>query len=238
MTFQLLMAGLSRGPRCAALSRRDGCSLVELMVSLSVGLLLSASLFQSLIGELQSGQRLTRHLRERRVQQRTLELLASDVSRAQRISSAPLSEQHACPLAGRLPVLHLSTSAGPITYSVGSAPSPIWRGQVLMRCGPAFGLDGRWSLGSTAQNRVLIDGLAARPQLWRGCASLLGPAADPAAVMDLAGSSSRGFSACLAADSGLLAVRLLQDFQNGAAVQRLHREELVAVANPSGAAAG
>lgn len=228
MASLFLMAGLSIGSPRARFNRREGYSLVELMVSLSVGLLLSASLFQSLIGELQSGQRLTRHLRERRVQQRVLALMASDVSRASRISTAPQTEQHACPLAGRLAVLHLSTSAGAITYSVGSAPSAIWRGQVLMRCGPAFGLDGQWSSGSTAQNRVLIDGLAARPGAWSGCTPLLGAAAPTASGLDLAGSSSRSFSACLAPESGLLAVRLLQEFPDGAAVQRLHREELLA----------
>ena len=137
----------------------DGFSLVDLLLSLSIGALLSGTLFQSLIGDLQSGQRLTRLLRERQFQQRTLRLIASDVTRADAISPDPQHEQHACSLAGRLPVLHLSTSAGPITYSVGDAPSPIWRGQVLMRCGPAYSLRGELSAGA-AQNRVLLDGLA------------------------------------------------------------------------------
>jgi hypothetical protein len=46
-----------------------------------------------------------------------------------------------------------------IVYSVGAAPSAIWRGQVLMRCGPAYGLDGVIRPGGRAQNRVLIDDL-------------------------------------------------------------------------------
>ena len=65
----------------------------------------------------------------------------------------------ACGLGGRLPVLQLNTAVGPITYTVGSPPSAIWRGRVLMRCGPAFGLHGEPSAGA-AQNRVLLDGLA------------------------------------------------------------------------------
>ncbi|WP_254959321.1 MULTISPECIES: FitA-like ribbon-helix-helix domain-containing protein [unclassified Cyanobium] len=56
-------------------------------------------------------------------------------------------------------VLQLTTPEGPISYTVGSAPSAIWRGRVLMRCGPAFGLHGEPS-GGPAQNRVLLDGLA------------------------------------------------------------------------------
>ena len=38
--------------------------------------------------------------------------------------------------------------------------SAIWRGWVLMRCGPAFGLDGEPSRGASL-NRVVLDGLAA-----------------------------------------------------------------------------
>jgi hypothetical protein len=55
-------------------------------------------------------------------------------------------------------VLQLSTAEGPITYTVGLPPSAIWRGRVLMRCGPAFGLDGEPSRGAS-QNRVVIDAL-------------------------------------------------------------------------------
>ncbi|MFZ9229836.1 MAG: hypothetical protein ACO231_08650, partial [Prochlorococcaceae cyanobacterium] len=47
----------------------------------------------------------------------------------------------------------------PITYSLGKSAEPIWRGQVLMRCGPAFGLDGSPS-AFQALNRVVLDGLA------------------------------------------------------------------------------
>lgn len=49
-----------------------------------------------------------------------------------------------------------------IVYSVGRAPSAIWRGQVLMRCGPSYGLDGVINLEGAYQNRVLLDALPDR----------------------------------------------------------------------------
>ena len=77
------------------------------------------------------------------------------------------SHQWSCGMAGRQPVLAISldpsnteASSQTIVYSVGAAPSAIWRGQVLMRCGPAYGLDGAIRPGGQAQNRVLIDGLS------------------------------------------------------------------------------
>lgn len=136
-----------------------GFSLVELMLSLSLGLALSGVMLQGLMAEGQTSQRLTRLWRERAWQRRTLELVKSDLLQATAVSASPELEPHACSLAGRTPVLQMSTPAGPITYSVGAAPSAIWRGQVLMRCGPAYGLEGSLSIGSQAQNRVVIDGL-------------------------------------------------------------------------------
>ena len=62
-----------------------------------------------------------------------------------------------------------------ITYSIGTAPSAIWRGTVLMRCGPAYGLGGELSAGA-AQNRVVLDGLAPAPeglQVLEGAPGLL-----------------------------------------------------------------
>jgi hypothetical protein len=48
----------------------------------------------------------------------------------------------------------------PITYTVGAAPSGIWRGQVLMRCGPAYLLQGGLSDDPAHnQNQVVLDGL-------------------------------------------------------------------------------
>jgi type II secretory pathway pseudopilin PulG len=186
----------------------NGFSLVELMLSLSLGLGLSGVMLQGLMAEGQNGARLSRLLRERAAQRRTLELVKNDVARATAVSENPEHELHACGLARRTPVLHLNTSAGPVTYSVGKAPSTIWRGWVLMRCGPAFGMDGEPSLGSQAQNRVVIDGLAEQPQRWNGCASLLGEKSTVA--VDLGGSAHQPFSACLDSASGLVAFRLMQ----------------------------
>ena len=55
-------------------------------------------------------------------------------------------------------MLSMETEGRQITYSVGTPPSQIWRGLVLMRCGPAYGLAGEIS-GGASQNRVVMDGL-------------------------------------------------------------------------------
>jgi hypothetical protein len=126
-------------------------------LALTLGLVLCAVLLQVLVLQGRQGALLVRQLRERSFQRRTLDLVRTDLRRADgvRLGSAPGA---ACPLSGRQPVLQIQTSSGPITYSLGSPPSAIWRGKVLMRCGPAFGLDGEPSLGER-QNRVVIDGL-------------------------------------------------------------------------------
>jgi len=201
-----------------------GFSLVELLISLSIGVLMSGTILQTVFQDGRASASLVRLLRERAFQQRTLDLIQADLALASRISSDPQREQHACGLSGRLPLLHLSTTAGVITYSVGTAPSGIWRGQVLMRCGPAYGLDGQPSLGTQSQNRVLLDGLAPAPAAWRGCSRLLG-SGEPG--VDLAGSSSRSASACLQASTGLLALRLDQEFPEGARRQRVSTERVL-----------
>jgi hypothetical protein len=187
-----------------------GFSLLELLLALALGLVLSGLMLQGLIDEGQNGQRLARLLRERAVQRRVLALVKAEVALATAVSATPQLETHGCSLAGRQPVLHLSTAAGAITYSVGAAPSAIWRGQVLMRCGPAYGLNGQLSAAGPPQNRVVIDGLAERPEPWSGCSALLGAAAR--APVDLGGSSAVAFSACLEPSARLLAVRLQQGF--------------------------
>ena len=191
-----------------------GFSLLELLLALSLGLVLSGVMLQGLIQEGQNGQRLARLLRERAVQRRTLALVKADLAQATGISPTPQLEQPSCNLAGRLPVLHLSSSAGAITYAVGPAPSAIWRGRVLMRCGPAYGLDGQLSAGSTPQNRVVIDGLAEAPPRWIGCAELLG--GSQLSAIDLADSAAQPFSACLDVGGGLVALRLLQELSGRA----------------------
>jgi hypothetical protein len=139
-----------------------GLSLVELLLAFGLGLSFCALMLQSVMAEGQQGQRMARVLRERQVAGRALELLRSDLQRATLVaaSAGDNNAAAACSLAGRSVLLHLETADGPVTYSVGRPAEPIWRGQVLMRCGHAFGLDGHPS-GGQALNRVLLDGLAA-----------------------------------------------------------------------------
>ncbi|MFN5696599.1 MAG: prepilin-type N-terminal cleavage/methylation domain-containing protein, partial [Cyanobacteriota bacterium] len=138
--------------------RSSGFSLVELLLALAVGLGLSGAILQALLTDARVGAGLARVMRERSLQQRSFELVRGDLRRAQQVVLAS-GQGAACSLGGRQPVLQLRTDEGPITYSIGAPPSAIWRGQVLMRCGPAFGLNGEPSSGQ-AQNRVLIDALA------------------------------------------------------------------------------
>jgi len=185
-----------------------GFSLVELMLSLALGLSLSGVMLQALLAEGRSGAQLARLLRARNGQRRVLALVKNDLAQATAVSAAPEQERNGCSLAGRTPVLQMHTPAGPITYTLGAPPSAIWKGVVLMRCGPAYGLHGSLAAGGKALNRVLIDGLDEKPPLWKGCASLLGPAASGA--IDLNGSSALAFSACMDSHGALIGLRLMQ----------------------------
>jgi len=146
------------GSRSLPRQGASGLSLLELLVAACLGLLVWGVVLQALVADGSRVERLVRQLRERGQQRRALALLRGDLLRATRVDLAQ-GAGAACGLGGRDPVLQLQTPAGPITYSVGSAPSAIWRGRVLMRCGPAFGLYGEPSAGA-AQNRVLLDGLS------------------------------------------------------------------------------
>ena len=187
----------------------QGFSLVELLLALGLGLTLSAAMLRLLLGSSDTSQAISRWMRETSVQQRAIALLEHDLRTAQQISPDPLHDHHACPLSGRLPVLHLSLASGSVTWSIGAPPSGIWRGQVLMRCGPAYRIDGTMATESSAQNRVVMDGLSAQPRPWSNCGGKLNRSLSK--PIDLAGSSSRSFSACLDRNGALLAVRLLQD---------------------------
>ena len=209
----------------------NGFSLIELLLALSLGVSLSGMILQLLISESSLGLRMNRLLRERSVQQRTLALIRDDVQRSSRISATPLLEPHTCNLAGRLPVLHLTTSAGTITYSIGAAPSAIWRGQVLMRCGPAFDLTGQPAGAGIAQNRVVVDGLAVNPEPWEGCAALL--KASRSTPQDLASSSRKAFSGCLDdnATNPVLGLRMVQELAGASGPkQRISAEALISAA--------
>ena len=144
-----------------------GFTLIELLLSLSLGSMLFVMLLQLIAADLRLGQSMANRLRESAQQRRTLELIRDELAIGADWEVDPaVSPQWPCGMAGRQPVLAIGldsentqASVQTIVYSVGAAPSPIWRGQVLMRCGPAYGLDGVMRAGGRAQNRVLIDGL-------------------------------------------------------------------------------
>ena len=145
----------------------SGFTLVELMLSLSLGSLLFVVLLQLIDADLRLGNSMASRLRESAQQRRTLELIRDELAIGSGWEVDPvISNQWPCGMAGREPVLAIGlessksqASTQTIVYSVGAAPSAIWRGQVLMRCGPAYGLDGVIRPEGKAQNRVLIDGL-------------------------------------------------------------------------------
>ena len=134
-------------------------TLVELLLALALGVVVCAAMVQLLLSESRGAALLVQRLRAGLEQRRVLELIREDVQRSSTVSLAAVSPA-ACSLAGRAVVLHLEGDGTPVTYSVGSPPSSIWQGQVLMRCGSAFGLDGQPSPGM-ALNRVVLDGLPA-----------------------------------------------------------------------------
>ena len=152
----------------------DGFTLVELMLVISVGMLFVAMALGVITRDLSLGHAMAQRLRERGLQQRTLRLIKADLARGYGWLADPsISKFWPCSLAGRQPVLAIATAPDDpearrraIIYSVGSAPSPIWRSQVLMRCGPAFDINGEPNLAGGFQNRVLIDGLP--PSLSHG----------------------------------------------------------------------
>ena len=145
----------------------NGFTLIELLLSLSLGSLLFVVLLQLIGADLRLGNSMASRLRESAQQRQTLELIRGELAMGSGWEVDPTpSHQWSCGMAGRQPVLAIGldgsdsrASAQTIVYSVGAAPSAIWRGQVLMRCGPAYGLDGVIRPGGQAQNRVLIDGL-------------------------------------------------------------------------------
>jgi hypothetical protein len=137
-------------------------SLLELLLALSGGLLLVGVMLQAVLAEARGNQQLGERLRQRAMAGRALALISADGARASRLTIGGTGgSSPACGLAGRQVLLHLEPGAGagkPITYTLGQPPSAIWRGAVLMRCGPAFGLDGEPSAGASL-NRVVLDGL-------------------------------------------------------------------------------
>ncbi len=212
-----------RARRAAPRTRRlaassPGFGLVEMMLAMTLGLGFCGVVIQALVGEGRHAQQFSRALRERANQQRALALIRSDLVRASAIAEDPAVGTSQCGLAGRTPVLRLRTPEGTIEYSVGAAPSGIWQGRVLVRCGPAYGLDGQVNPASVFQSRVVLDRLAVKATPWKGCAALLGRSAGQGGGRpehDLAASSRLPFSACLDLESQLLGLRLEQSFPGG-----------------------
>ena len=155
---------IKRFPKTRA---EKGFTLIELLLSISLGSMLFVVLLQLIGADLRLGNSMASRLRESAQQRQTLELIRGELAMGSGWEVDPTpSHQWSCGMAGRKPVLAISldpsnteASSQTIVYSVGAAPSAIWRGQVLMRCGPAYGLDGVIRQGGKAQNRVLIDGL-------------------------------------------------------------------------------
>ena len=173
-----------------------GFSLVELLLSLSLGLALSGVMLQGLMAEGQSSVRFTSLLREKAWQRRTLALIGADLEQSTSLAVLPDQVEVACNLSGRRVLLQLEGPAGSITYSVGAPPSAIWRGHVLMRCGPAYSLDGLLTRAPASQNRVVLDGLP--------------PQVIPADSCDAGGEEQTPVGVCLQPDSSVLTVRLVQ----------------------------
>ena len=140
----------------------QGFTLVELMLAALLGTFLCGVVFQLLFAETRQGGALAESLQLKQWQRRTLELVKGDLKRASSWQIEPdPSGSWPCALAGRQPKLALTPADGSasVLYSLGPAPSAIWRGDVLMRCGPAFDLQGGIRRGSRYQNRVVLDGV-------------------------------------------------------------------------------
>tara|TARA_B100000405_G_scaffold140669_1_gene98542 strand:- start:294 stop:839 length:546 start_codon:yes stop_codon:yes gene_type:complete len=165
----------------------QGFTLVELMLAALVGCLLCGVAFQLLFAETRQGGALAESLQLKQWQRRTLQLVKGDLERASSWQIDPdVSADWPCALADRQPKLAIKPRDGsdPVVYSLGSAPSAIWRGDVLMRCGPAFDLQGGIRSGSRYQNRVVLDGVD-RFQLHQ-------PSGLPVLQMQLEQSTRRG----------------------------------------------
>lgn len=142
--------------------RRTGFTLIELMLAAAIGLVVFGAGLQLLLGETRHGSQLAQGLLLRRLQRRTLDLVQDDLRSSISWEVAPVaSADWPCSLSGRQPLLAIQFRQGTpsVIYSLGQAPSSIWVGPVLMRCGPAFDLQGRPSRKGRYQNRVVLDGI-------------------------------------------------------------------------------
>ena len=157
---------MKRG-RCQA-GNAPGFTLLELLLALSLGTLFCVLVLRLVGADLRLGRAMAVRLSETSRQRRSLELIREELRWAHGWMVNPsVSNRWPCRMSGRRPVLAIATQLddpqargeSSIVYSVGSAPDVIWRGQVLMRCGPAYSLDGVPNLRGAFQNRVLLDAL-------------------------------------------------------------------------------
>ena len=167
-------------PLINGLKQERGFSLFELLLACGLGLIILGAALQALLSEQQLGARLGERLRQRQLLFRANQLIAADIARGTAITDAlpPV-----CKLAGRRLWMQIVSTDGAVTsYSLGDPPSAIWQGQVLMRCGQAYGVDGRVRAGSAVMNRVVLDGLSLQPEPWLGCGLPQGVAIGDGAV--------------------------------------------------------
>ena len=139
----------------------QGFTLVELMLAAALGMLLFGVALSLLVGDADHSRAMAAAIQIRRLQRRTLRLIQHDLATASGWIVNPQSTTPgSCGLSQRTPLLAITPGDGSpaLLYSIGNAPSAIWRSPVLMRCGPAFDLDGRPSAGAY-QNRVVLDGV-------------------------------------------------------------------------------
>ena len=171
------------------MKRDAGFSLLELLLACSLGLLIFGSTLSALFSEQRLGIQMGRLWRQRQLLLRANQLIALDIERGIAVAPGLVS---ACHLGGRQLWLQILGADGSITtYSVGDPPSSIWRGQVLMRCGSAYGQNGQINAASQPQNRVVLDGLVEPSLSWTGCSL---PRAE----------ATSDFSACWEPVSGLV----------------------------------
>ena len=139
----------------------QGFTLVELMLAAALGLMVFGVGLSLLMGDADRSAVMAEAIHTRRLQRRTLKLIQDDLANASGWLVGPdRTHVTGCGLSRRRPLWALPPRHGSlaVVYSVGQAPSPIWRSPVLMRCGPAFDLNGRPS-GGAYQNRVVLDGV-------------------------------------------------------------------------------
>ena len=132
---------------------------MQLLLAAGLGALISSLALQLLAGHaLQSGS--WRSVGSNGAAARTLQLLKADLAKADHWQLKPAWDpQWSCSVGSRQPLLAIHSADGSpaVVYSLGAPPSAIWRGQVLVRCGPSFDLQGRPNRFGAYQNRVVLD---------------------------------------------------------------------------------